>query len=56
MSATKIIKPSSYKNILNAVKKLTPEQKQLLRLQLFAKDTLSEMKAFELGLKKKIFG
>lgn len=43
----------SFKNILSAAKKLTPEEKQLLRLQLFAKDSLSEMKAFELKLKKK---
>jgi len=53
MPAPKIAKPSSYKNILTAVKKLSPEEKQLLRLQLFAKDALGEMKSFELELKKK---
>jgi len=44
---------SSFKNILSAAKKLSAEEKQLLRLQLFAADALSEMKAFELQLKKK---
>jgi hypothetical protein len=53
MSAPKIINLSLYKNILSAVKKLTPEEKQLLQLQLFAKDALSEMKSFEIELKKK---
>jgi peptidoglycan hydrolase CwlO-like protein len=53
MPAAKIrIQVSSYKDVLSAVKKLSAEEKQLLRLQLFASDTLSEMKAFELQLKK----
>ncbi len=43
----------SYKNILTAAKKLSAEEKQLLRLQLFSADALSEMKSFELALKKK---
>ena len=53
MSAPKIINLNLYKNILSAVKKLTPEEKQLLQLQLFGKDALSEMKSFEIELKKK---
>jgi hypothetical protein len=43
----------SFKTVLSAVKKLSAEEKQLLRLQLFATDALSEMKAFEIQLKKK---
>lgn len=39
--------------LLSAIKKLSVEEKQLLRLQLFANDALAEMKAFELKLKKK---
>jgi hypothetical protein len=42
-----------FKTILSAAKKLSAEEKQLLRMQLFAADALSEMKAFELRLKKK---
>ncbi len=38
--------------MLSAVKKLSAEEKQLLRLQLFSADALSEMKSFELQLKK----
>lgn len=55
MSATTKTKlqASTFKNVLSAVKKLTVEEKQLLKLQLFASDALSEMKAFELQLKKK---
>lgn len=44
---------SSFKTVLSAVKKLSAEEKQLLRLELFAADALSEMRAFELQLKKK---
>jgi len=44
---------TSFKNVLSAVKKLSAEEKQLLRLQLFSADALSEMKAFEARLKKK---
>jgi hypothetical protein len=43
----------SFKTLLSAAKKLTAEEKQLLRLQLFAADTLSDMKVFELQLKQK---
>jgi hypothetical protein len=42
-----------FNTVLSAVKKLSDEEKQLLRLQLFGKDSLSEMKAFEVQLKKK---
>ena len=42
-----------FKNVLSAVKKLTAEEKQLLRLQLFSADALGEMKAFELQFGKK---
>jgi hypothetical protein len=43
---------ASFKTVLSAVKKLSAEEKQLLRLQLFADDALAEMKSFELQLKK----
>jgi hypothetical protein len=52
-SAKKGSQAPAFKNILSAAKKLSAEEKQLLRLQLFAADALSEMKAFELRLKKK---
>ena len=42
-----------FKNVLSAVKKLSAEEKQLLRLQLFSADALGEMKAFELQFGKK---
>ena len=45
--------PASFKSILSAVKKLSAEEKQVLRLQLFAADALSEMRAFESRLKQK---
>lgn len=44
---------ASFKTLLSAAKKLSTEEKQLLRLQLFAADALHEMKAFEMQLKKK---
>ena len=55
MPATTKIKTqaSSFKSLLSAVKKLSSEEKQLLRLQLLAPDSLSEMKTFEAQLKKK---
>ena len=54
MQVTKIkVQPSFYKTALSAIQKLTIEEKQLLRLQLFATDALAEMKAFESLLKKK---
>jgi hypothetical protein len=48
----KIKTSSSFKTVLSAAKKLSVEEKQLLKLQLFAPDALSELKAFETGLKK----
>lgn len=54
MQAVKLKSPiASFKNVLSAVKKLTEEERQLLRLQLFSADALSEMKAFEMQLKKR---
>jgi hypothetical protein len=55
MPAIKKIKKRafSFKIFLSAVKKLSKEEKQLLRLQLFAVDALREMKEFESQLKKK---
>ncbi len=53
-ATTKIKTPSSsFKTVLSAVKKLSIEEKQILRLQLFAADALNEMKTFETRLKKK---
>ena len=53
-ATTKIKTPSSsFNTVLSAVKKLSIEEKQILRLQLFSADALSEMKAFEIQLKKK---
>jgi hypothetical protein len=43
----------SFNTVLSAVKKFSAEEKQLLRLQLFAADALSEMKVFEAQLKKR---
>ena len=54
MPATTKIKPSSsFKTALSAARKLSIEERQLLKLQLFSADALSEMKAFEAQLKKK---
>ena len=52
-ATTKIKTVSSFKTVLSAAKKLSIEEKQILRLQLFSTDALSEMKAFEAQLKKK---
>ena len=38
--------------ILSAAKKLSMEEKQLLRIKLFAKEGIIEMKEFEAALKK----
>ena len=38
--------------ILSAAKKLSMEEKQLLRIKLFAKEGIKEMKEFEAALKK----
>ncbi|MDZ4796049.1 MAG: hypothetical protein SGI83_17345 [Bacteroidota bacterium] len=48
----KIKTSSSFKTALSAAKKLSVEEKQLLKLQLFAADALIELKAFETALKK----
>ena len=54
MPATTKIKPSSaFKNAMTAARKLTIEEKQLLKLQLFSVDALNELKTFETWLKKK---
>lgn len=44
---------SNFKTVLSAVKKLTAEEKQLLKRELFAQEALAEMKSFEASLKKK---
>jgi len=55
MPATSKIKTQAFpfKTLLSTIRKLSAEEKQLLKLQLFAPDALSEMKAFEAQLKKK---
>lgn len=54
MQLTKIkTTASNFRTALCAVKKLSAEEKQLLRLQVFTNDVLAEMKAFENQLKKK---
>lgn len=50
---TKTKPSSSLKTVLSAARKLSIEEKQLLKLQLFSADALSELKAFEAQLKKK---
>ncbi len=50
---TKIKTSDSFKTALSAVRKLSTEEKQILKLQLFSTDALSELKAFEAQLKKK---
>jgi len=52
-STSKIKSQLPFQAIISAVKKLTIEEKQLLRQQLFATDAIAEMRAFELQLKKK---
>lgn len=52
-ATTKIKSSSSFKNVLSAVRKLSIEEKQILKLQLFSADALSELEAFEVQLKKK---
>lgn len=52
-SSKTLAQSSSFKEILSAVKKLSAEEKQLLRLELFSSDLVAEMKAFESQLKKK---
>jgi hypothetical protein len=45
--------PVSLNGVLAAAKKLSTEEKQLLRMKLFANDAIKEMKAFEAAMKKK---
>jgi len=54
MAATSKIKTPAtlFKLILSNVKKLSAEEKQILKLQLFAGDALNAMKEFEQQLKK----
>lgn len=52
MQAKSKIQPDNIKAVLLAVKKLSASEKQLIKLQLFSDDALSEMKAFEKKLKK----
>jgi hypothetical protein len=55
MPATSKIKKQAFpfKTLLSAIRKLSAEEKQLLRLQLLAPDALTEIKVFEAQLKKK---
>ncbi|MFC0776155.1 hypothetical protein [Terrimonas alba] len=47
------VQSSPFKTLLSAIKKLSAEEKQLLRMELFSADALAEMRAFEARLKKK---
>ena len=42
----------SFSGVLSAAKKLSVEERQLLRIKLFAADGIKDMKAFEAKLKK----
>lgn len=54
MQATKLkSQKPALKELLSAINKLSEEEKQLLRMQLFAGDALAEVKAFEAKLKMK---
>ena len=44
---------SNFKMALSVVKKLTAEERYLLRLQLIGNDVINEMKAFESEMRKK---
>ena len=46
-----VISPS-FKAILSAVKKLSPEEKQLLHLKLFGGKAILQLKQFEIELRK----
>ena len=50
---TKIKSSPAFKTAISAARKLSIEEKQLLKLQLFSDDALNELKAFEEQLKKK---
>ncbi|MEI9955870.1 MAG: hypothetical protein WDM90_06065 [Ferruginibacter sp.] len=45
-------KAASLSTVLSAAKKLTAEEKQILRMRLFADDAIKEMRDFEKALKK----
>lgn len=51
--ATIAKKKISFKSLLSAAQKLSAEEKQLLRLQLFGSEAIDEMKAFEKALQNK---
>lgn len=46
-------KAVSLNDVLAAAKKLTLEEKQLLKVRLFGNDIISELKAFETAMKKR---
>ena len=46
-------KTVSLNGILAAAKKLTPEEKQLLKVKLFGNDVINELTAFEKTMKKR---
>jgi hypothetical protein len=54
---TAITKPktigSNYKTVLTAVEKLSPEEKQKLKNELFGLDAIAEMKSFEKEMSSK---
>lgn len=43
----------SFNGVLSAAKKLSVEEKQLLKMKLFVAEGIKEMKAFEARLKKR---
>ena len=52
-ATTKIKTPATlFKTILSTIKKLSAEEKQLLRLKVFGDDALEAMKEFDQQLKK----
>lgn len=44
---------TNFNAVLSAAKKLTPGERQLLKLKLFGDEALSELKAFEMAMKKR---
>ena len=50
---TKIKSSPAFKTAISAARKLSIEEKQLLKHQLFSADALLELKVFEAQLKKK---
>jgi hypothetical protein len=51
--ATDKKKSTSLNSILAAAKKLSDEEKQQLKVNLFGKDIINELKAFEAAMKKR---